>query len=91
MQQADSLRIRAPIVEIEVEEHGKISNTVVNTTSERIPTYILIFSMTNFSIFIYNGENIYLYFFILTAIIWTLSLLDVIYDTNTQQEVESQV
>ncbi len=39
--------------------------------------------MTNFTIFIYNGDLTHLYFSIITTILWVLSLLDAIYDTKT--------
>jgi hypothetical protein len=84
MQHSDSLRIRTPIAEIQTRDYDKISeDSNQNKSLHRIPTYILIISMTNFTIFIYNGDLTHLYFSIITTILWVLSLLDAIYDTKT--------
>lgn len=84
MHQTDSLRIRTPLPEIQQRDSDKIpGDSNQNKSLQRIPTYILIISMTNFTIFVYNGDVTHLYFSIVTAILWILSLLDVIYDTKT--------
>jgi hypothetical protein len=84
MQHSDSLRIRTPVVDTQTRDYDKISeDSNQNKTLQRIPTYILIISMTNFTIFIYNGDVTHLYFSIITIILWILSLLDAIYDPKT--------
>ena len=83
MQPSDSLRIRTPVVDIQIPEYEKeTGDTASNKTLQRIPTYILIISMTNFTIFVYNGDKTHLYFSIVTGILWVLSLLDAIHDKN---------
>jgi len=84
MQHSDSLRIRTPLPDIQQWDSDKIpGDSNQNKSLQRIPTYILIISMTNFTIFVYNGDVTHLYFSIVTTILWILSLLDAIYDTKT--------
>ena len=83
MQPSDSLRIRAPVVDIQTPVYAKdLFDSTQDKNIQRIPTYILIISMTNFTIFVYNGDKTHLYFSIITTILWILSLLDAIHDKN---------
>lgn len=92
MQHSDSLRIRTPTAEIQTRDYDKIAeDSNQNKTLHRIPTYILIISMTNFTIFIYNGDVTHLYFSIVTTILWVLSLLDAIYEPKTMMHPRQAV
>lgn len=91
MQHSESLRIRSPLPDLHNSDRDKDSSDDESTKPiQRIPTYTLIISMTNFTIFVYTGNETNLYFSIITAIIWILCFLDASYDKNIPH-VESEV
>lgn len=91
MQHSESLRIRSPLPDVHTSEsHTDPSDNESTKPIQRIPTYILIISMTNFTIFVYTGNETNLYFSIITFILWMLSLIDAVYDKNIPH-LESEV
>ena len=91
MQHSESLRIRSPLPDVHNSDRDKDSSDDESTKPiQRIPTYTLIISMTNFAIFVYTGNETNLYFSIITSILWMLSLIEAVYDKNIPH-LESEV
>jgi hypothetical protein len=82
MRYHESLRIRNPISDTQDKEEHREEELVGYTRTIHIPTIILTLSMGSLAHFIYNGDEISLYIFIVSALVWTMYLLDAMVRTE---------
>jgi hypothetical protein len=89
MRSHDTLRIRTPVADIQNEECDDVTTIkAAEMKGQHIPTIILTISMTNYAIYIYNDNEINLYFALITALLWLGCLLDAWNDKNLSIRAE---